>query len=398
MCVLSYNRGRKVSEYLISDKLIVDDVEVVVQNIKRLSNLEEYDISKINKDLTTLKVFYVDNYMKKTNEKGAKYALVATGEVNHKGEELVISLVRHGSEFCGHVVNTLSKLAYWKVEQNPAIKNRVMTNYKRINISGDKVKPNEKYTAVSTHNSHDEGLIKKINEIIVANPFETEHGLEKYVRCIAAKAYNYVKDNNTSYYIMNSLKSIVINTGLIDKFGEYIKVMYKFHVKDELYIMSEMMSGVQSYIDNRFTVKDANTDIKPISLNDNSIIFNPSIDEFDLSLESMQHCICDRVGRFPEGFRELPPSQLAARIRSELEIGLKICKADYRYAKQIYNAKTDENTVALPLHVETGFLDAPELIMCIKRMDGFWSIRTILCYDGELRDQLRRCQLYTELW
>ena len=106
----------------------------------------------------------------------------------------------------------------------------------------------------------------------------------------------------------------------------------------------------------------------------------------------------ERKDRFPENIRAMSDASIAVKIKSALELGLKLQKRDGSYAKPGYSGASKTISWMLPLHINRDLNDTPELVLVLRKVDQFYEVKTILPYDDELKDKLIDLSLYGRSW
>lgn len=107
-----------------------------------------------------------------------------------------------------------------------------------------------------------------------------------------------------------------------------------------------------------------------------------TLEEFDLNFMAMNHIISENLERFPEAYRNLPVEQIALKIQSELQFGLKINSVTGDYVRALYGID-NRNKWILPLHLTTRYSERPELVLLVAKRNYYYEVKTILnCTDN----------------
>lgn len=252
---------------------------------------------------------------------------------------------------------------------------------------------------------HEEVIQKKIPSWILdlydgllMNTWKKPEGLDRYIKIIGARIQQIIDQKKTEYYIMNNLRSVVINTGLIDKFGTDVLILYKMNLSENNYRAYNVVMSKTELLTENFKIEDIKRELKPINFNDQSIILDASFNDFDINYKSLAHIIEERIERFPESYRTMKADVLAFKIKSALEIGLKLQHRDQNYAKPVYSTKQTGISWYLPLHIHNSLSEEPELVMVIKKAEAFYQVKTILVYDDNIKDRITAMTLYSNSW
>lgn len=243
------------------------------------------------------------------------------------------------------------------------------------------------------------GLVSTVKSSLLVDKWETSTGLQRYLTIIGARIKNYVDKGCVDYYVKNAVGHVIVNTGLLNRFGLYIFMMYRYNLPTDSYTPALVVDSKIVYIDNRFTREDACKELKAISFVDaDAPELSLDIRDYDISYSTLTHSIIERANRFPESLRNIPPNVIADRVMSELELGLRICSHNENYAKRLYNAKQNALSWALPLRVTNSMNEDPELVMVIREKEGYFGVRTVLPYNEIIRDSIRCVSPYADLW
>jgi hypothetical protein len=216
---------------------------------------------------------------------------------------------------------------------------------------------------------------------------------------IGCRLIQLIEQDNQQYYVLNNIKSAIINTGLLNQFGADIHILYRYNVTQKLYIAYKIIESKKDYIDNGFTKEQTLHEIVPINFFDEGEeVFDVTIDDFDVNHRSLLHIIEERRERFPQNVQSLSDNTIATKINNALELGLKMQKRDRNYAKPTYSSKTKTISWMMPLHINKELTEEPELVLVIRKNGDFYEIKTIIPYDDNLKDKITALSLYNGLW
>lgn len=227
----------------------------------------------------------------------------------------------------------------------------------------------------------------------------TEDALKNYISlCIARINHCIAKKKDCSDWLVFSKdKSMVIlNSGLLNKFGKYITLITKVYGSKagkpmELSHTSIRVSGGKAFLSDKGFEKSAlNRDIERVAFSDNGLmdlIFVGDIEDFDLeSRNRLEHCVEERRFRFPETICDAPSEVICSDIIRAIEIGVELNKYDRNYIKPIYSRSNDTISFVIPYHISNDFQKKPELGIVIGMVGGYWQIMTVLDYEMVLND------------
>lgn len=237
---------------------------------------------------------------------------------------------------------------------------------------------------------------------LLYNSWETIDGLDRFIKIIGARLESLIEENKTEYYIVNNIKSAIVNTGLIGKFNEDILVMYRWNCTKNAYCPHKQIHTKKQMIDEGFSKDQVdNTTLLPIKFFEgDGLLRNVSINDFDINPRNLEHIITERRDRFPSEIVDCPSDVLATKIYDSLNTGLKMLERDNTYAKPSYSAKLRGISWFLPLHIYTSFSEEPELVMAVKKdsEELYYEVKTILPYDSNVKDRITAVALYRKYW
>lgn len=422
-------------EVYIGDQIVIDNADEMLRVLEKESGYSYIDINDvvdfINKEKATK--FYFDSAMNGKSEtltlgRDIKYLWCDTGFTDSNGHALFISMIARDGYFSGHFVGISVYLAGKIADYFPENRKEIFDNEMKFRDKYEKKietrttkHQNEQYrskrvitpkpSSFPNPNKNNEKelkeywesepaeVTKEIHEMLLVNNWKTIKGLDRYIKTAGTRAYQLIGENKTDYCLINKLGSVVLNTGLMDKFGTPIYVMYKKHLGFKTCTPYKVIESKTEYIKEGFISKASdNTELLPISFFDEDDRFDATIEQFDITPKSLSHIIEERKARFPEETKTMSDMMMASKIRQALEIGIKLQQTDSSYAKPIYSTTTGAITWTLPLHINRNITDEPELVLAVRKTSYFYEIKTILPYDDELKDRLTALSLYGRLW
>ena len=416
-------------EYEIKKNLTISDTDAFLNALQSSTGciISESDLEKIkdyiNNNENTM--FYFDNdLVERQSPDTARKVILDTGVLNPRSQHLFLSLVKEGEEeFRGYFVQTIH--AFFKYGRE-RFRGKESTFKQRYNAFTEKFRTiaEEKKDKVLTfepiptveepdpyekkEEKQDENYYNILNELTIPlkrllnkNEWALDEGLDRHIKVIGDKIKVAIKKELTDYYVMNDLKDVIVNTGLMDKFGNYILIMYRLNYTYDSYRPHIILDSMQDYIDYGFSKEQASFPLIPIP----NIIaeeirhgISSDFDDYDLSFNSLKHIIIDRRERFPEQCSILSERDLAEKIKNALKDGVEKLKMDSGYAKPIYSTDTHEICWVFPLKIFAKANEEPELVLCVRKDRDFYSLKTVLPYDEELKDRIRSAKLYQSEW
>lgn len=425
-----------VKELIIKDNIIIDNVDSFKKGIFHATGYENIDIEEIKEFVLSQEgtMYYFDNSLNSTSEKDAKMLWIDTGYVGAGNETVFVSLLKYGHDFAGHITGTGKYLMEYtkkrvgfkdkvKIEGNynkfiikynkkiikrekNFIVNSTFTPARNVNNITDSINPNDNISSniIKETNEYivyvEPNLINEVYNMLLINQWTHETGLRRYIIALGKRLTQIYDGNDNEYYVVNKLKSAIINSGLINTFGQDILLLYRYNFTYEIFEPYSIIDSKATYIENDFTKEQSNTKLKPIKFVDDNkdLELNASIDDFDLSLRNLVHIIENRKDRFPENIQNQTDSKIAERLQINLQRNLTLLLHDKSYAKPIYSCRRGDISWVMPFYINNSYPEEPELAMVIYKVKDFYEIKTVLPYDNILKDRITELSLYKSIW
>lgn len=420
------------SEFYIGNNIVIDDTEMMLSILEKETGLENIELKDMAEFVESQKAtkFYFDRALNGKNildsRSDIEYLWVDTGFLDTRDRPLFLSLINHKGYFSGHFIGTAHYLAGTVIKYYPENKNKVIENedrfkekYKRKiadreipNLMGryhaiTEIKTNAKPEAATVTVASREAKIREywdskplditndIAEILLVNNWQSIRGLDRYIKIIDVRIPQLIEQNKTDYFRLNHIRSAAVNTGLIDKYGSSVCVIYRKHLSFNLYTPQCIIERKSDYVREGFEA--GADDLKPVTFM-NDEVFDATAETLDISPRALGHIIEERKDRFPEEARTLSEMAIAGKIRNAIDIGLKFQSCDQTYVKPSYSGRDGKIAWLMPLHINREVTEEPELVLVIVKNGQFYEIKTILPYDEFVKDKLTALSLYGRLW
>ena len=108
--------------------------------------------------------------------------------------------------------------------------------------------------------------------------------MECYIKICGCRIQQLMENGKDEYYIKNNIGSLVINTGLINKYNKDILLYYKWYEKDKCYHVERIIDSKSDLVEENFKREQANKKIKPISFYDDNNIYLQDVTIEDLDI------------------------------------------------------------------------------------------------------------------
>lgn len=438
-----------MSEMNISGNALIDEVETVIERLESFTGIKGIDISAvvdfIEHEANTH--FYIDEKLniKEENDKNVKYLWMDTGLMGTAGNPVFLSMIATDGYYIGHYVGDLKLLSNNIMQFFPTNIRMIRENIEKFKTKYEKRadKRTRKHLELTNNTNNTEQTVEpeikpmteiakqltaqnlifndntnelehdiidklpsvpkeiteEVIELLMINNWKTVDGLDRYLKIIGCRLIQLIEQNQKEYYILNNIKSAVVNTGLLNQFGADIHIMYRHYMSSNVYVAYKIMDSKMDYLENKFTREQLSQQITPINFfNKGEELFEATKDDFDVNHKSLMHIIEERRERFPENVRNLSANTIATKINNALDLGLTMQKRDRNYAKPSYSTKSGTISWMMPLHINRELTEEPELVLVIRRNKEFYEIKTIIPYDDEMKDRITALSLYNGLW
>ncbi len=407
-------------ERVINDLFVITDEEIVKEEIWRFAEVDP-DMDEVTdyilKNADCITFFDKDLNIKDEKDYETLYCWLDTGIKTEKNESLMISMLKRDGYFSGYYVGTPQYLVNGLCRKNPYQERKLRANLSKFQEKNAKAYEANAVDSVSNVEKADcmeiestrkrfcgaEERFTNVTEALygalLVPSFSSIKGLDRFIKIIGTRVKQLVNNNLEQYFVINNIKSVIVNTGMMNLFGKDVLVLYRYFEKYQTYIAETVISSKQDFLQNGFTKEQASMEIEPICFFDEGEdIFNPTIEDFDINQDCLMHIIQERRERFPESIREQSDSRIATQLIAALERGVKMQNRDHFYAKPSYSGKSGQISWYMPLHIDAPLSEKPELVMAIRKHGDFYEVKTILPFDAELEDRIVALSLYSRLW
>lgn len=411
---------------------IMNDMEEVN---KRFVNIKgfypDWDaVDDFLKKETETKIFYFDDVLKKVqqDDKKAMYAWLDTGYCLHQDDPVFLALVNNkAGQYIGHFLGTGEFLMNGMCQRNPYDMKTITQNYKyfcmkykkiigrrneKIHLGDESIgtqvmkealqdvviKPEKTPILNDTVPNQRTEITQEIYDGLLYPNWKSIDGLDTYIKVIGRRLTQLIEQDKTEYYVLNHIKSAIVNTGLMDQYGTDYLVLYKYHVKKDCYVATRVIHSKLDYLDEKFTREQSNIQLKPISFfdDDQPQWLDATIDDLDFNTRCLHHVVERSAERLPESFKDLSTDRITRILMNAIELGFHFLEKDKNCAKAIYSG--GKISWLLPFRVNVNCNEEPELVIVISKNNEFYEVKTILPFDNEIKDKITSLSLYRQWW
>lgn len=211
------------------------------------------------------------------------------------------------------------------------------------------------------------------------------YSLRSYLSALTIRAiilYNRGEGIGESF-ILNSTKTrFLINTSLLDKFGNDIYLVFAFNGVE---LLAPYFVDTKAYLLKQgFTKEDVRLKLAPVRFYDDysDLTFRGEIEDFDLgNTRRLEHIIIDRKLRFPEEVQNLPQDLLHNKLIQAINLGVHLSKCDRSYIVPMYSITRNEIQFLFPLHILKSVSESPELVIIVGKNENYYNVMTILSLE-----------------
>lgn len=188
----------------------------------------------------------------------------------------------------------------------------------------------------------------------------------------------------------------VINTGLLDTYGNYIYLIdHTPHIADFYSKSVSIMYNKSLLLNYKFNLLDIRKLPEPSEIikDKSKLIFDANIDDFDLDDDlHLKHIIAERKHRFPVKYQKESDLALSNKIKDAIVQAIKISKSDYRYIIPKYDFTRKDIQFLIPFFLDKSLDESPELTIVVGKQQGIWCIYTVLDTEDAYDDARLICR------
>lgn len=228
-----------------------------------------------------------------------------------------------------------------------------------------------------------------------------------YLRGICLFIWREQKNNpdilrGNGYTFSDDMKYCIINTGLMDTYGNFIYLIdHSPSIPDFYTKIVSIMYNKAALLKFNFNINNVKYLPSPIKFvhNNNELIFDAQYEDFDLDDTShLFHIINERIGRFPDKYAKESPLVICERIKSAIRQAILISQTDYKYIVPKYDFSRKQIQFLIPLYLDNTLDTSPELTIVVgKQENEIWSIYTVL-YSDDAYDDARLISKASDSW
>ena len=223
---------------------------------------------------------------------------------------------------------------------------------------------------------------KMINDIVAASIFKKKYemgGKEALTEMIKLQKQKVQFELNSciqkNYIINKDNTRVVMNTGIIDSYGEFICLMW--NTTGKLLTTDRMVSS----IDDMRKAGFEQTAVEPIKFYDNKeqLIFSGDIDDIDIFAgNGVRHISDERRDRLPVEVADWSSKRLIDALKSSIEFNVKMSKHDAHWILPFYCASKNEIEYLFPLYLTGDYDGKADAALVVAPVDGKYIIKTVL--------------------
>jgi hypothetical protein len=322
-------------------------------------------------------------------------------DINESNKNPILKLVKLSTDYnifedniyIGYKYNIYNK--YWQgayVGTKDFLFNRffnVLFDFK------EHTKINENHTS---ENVSLENFVKEIyNNLMLKETWEENNfkKLKNYITSLANAALSKLKNKTLSdiYYKKwnyNSTEYILLNSKLLDKFGNWIYILYKVRKKydrDNNRVSFDLFEPIMINSSRQLITYGLQInlkDVQPIQFYEKKedLIFEGNIEEFDLEdTIILSHMLEDRADRLPESLQKRSPFEQSSIIKSSIEYAVNISKFNYNFIIPCFFITEDKMQYLVPIFEKVGIDEKACNAIIVNKVNEIYILNTILTIE-----------------
>ncbi|MDR1540706.1 MAG: DUF3825 domain-containing protein [Clostridiales bacterium] len=251
-------------------------------------------------------------------------------------------------------------------------------------------------TVISAKSSENNEELEKIYNILyykenwrnsddAANPYQM---LSNYMKGILQRILALKTKGVTDYFRWNlDQTKLLVNTSLVDKFGNYVHIIYNYEKNKNIYSNPQYVESVFKLQSSRFSEMRLN--LMPVKFYDkpNDLIFDADLADFDLNNPAtLNHIINERKSRMGMTADDLDVINTSFMIRNSIDVAIRFSRIDYRYAIPMYSIQDDRLKFLLPVYAKFGVDSKPMFALVVEKTGNIWIMKTILTLQQAYQD------------
>lgn len=234
----------------------------------------------------------------------------------------------------------------------------------------------------NTQEQYEGCFAKMINDIVAASLFRKKYesdGKEKLAEVIKLQKQKVQFELNSCIqknYIINKDKTrVVMNTGIIDSYGEFIYLMW--NTTGKLLTTDRIVSS----IDDMRKAGFEQTEVEPIKFYESKdqLIFSGDIEDIDIFAgNGVRHISDERRDRLPDEVANWSSKRLIDALKSSIEFNVKMSKHDTHWILPFYCTSKNEIEYLFPLYLTGDYDGKADAALVVAPFDGKYIIKTVL--------------------
>lgn len=378
----------EIEEELIETKKRLDECKVKLEEYEKSSqekaeeasidsaNIDEY-IKSICDKLTVL-----EEENKRLSDENKSFS-VKNKSLLEKNTELT----KQANKLANR--NTSTTISSQSTQDKTLNSNRVSTNAKDVTDEASEVFGDDFMELAGIEPVCDAIYNKLLDKERWINA-DNENTLKFYIKPLMQFVYGLInrakpgdpeKSAGNGYIFSTYHKKLLINTNLIDTYGNSIYIID--HTPNEKSYTRKTVTVMQSksaLVADGFSAESIRQLPGLVKFFDKSkYIFSACIEDFDLEDdEHLDHIINERRMRFPYKYKDVSAKIIADKLKSSIAQAIQISEIDYRYVMPMYNTKLNELEFLIPFYLDNHYGQKPELAIIVAKKHSFWKVFTVI--------------------
>lgn len=245
---------------------------------------------------------------------------------------------------------------------------------------------NTRITRSVDHVFKNEELLQQIYDMLLdKEEWNFEGGLdvlESYLHRVLSISKIKHLEGKEVFQFNASGNKILMNTNLIDVYGDYIKIMLNFQENQrdskDIKIINPVLVYNPAYIlYHGFKIDQYEMQGTQFYSHPTDLVFRGEVADFLLDNHNKYSHLMERVHRLPVEYRKITPLEMANRVKSSIELAVRMSKIDYKYIIPCYSVSDRRICFLIPMTGNIGNSTETIAYLLITKKASRWEVVTL---------------------
>lgn len=242
-----------------------------------------------------------------------------------------------------------------------------------------------------------DGFLDEIHDMLLdKNEWDFPGGmeaLESYIHRVLTVSKIKHSEGKKVFEFNKSRTKVLFNTNLIDKYGDFIKVIldykdnFRYPDENKLPKASDIRFTKPVRVFNPtyilydgFTIDQYEMDATKFYNHESDLIFTGEREDFILDNYKRYDHLMDRVERLPIEYRRMTPLEMANKVKNSIELAVRRSKIDYKYIIPCFSLKDKRICFLVPMTGDIRYANETIAYILISKVAGKWEVITLFDY------------------